>query len=420
MKKRLTTYVLTIVLSIIMIGCGGNASNPSEEKSAASITEESTQPESEEGVQEGATKDTNTNDNDSQNVESNDAELIDSEPGQTDNNDVNIQGDFIDCNAEELASRIMEKYSIKVTKYEDGANSLKAYRFYAEESVDVNYGVQENEDGKISFIVISDKSSDNIKAAVSVMICGRIDSYFDNLSKEELAEITENNYFEHDDLVIFGIINKGEKIGYAICSVDYYKNNIAAPTEEDTTSSSEESLTQQYYNLAMSITKDDCIKDSLGIYSYKGFAFTSDDSAWLDNSLNKDGRIEAGAFYRKLAKCLIGFEYGNSWESYAPYILGYTPETKEEFADKVDDLSSFIVESHAADAIIGKLETLSCVDISKDDSEKFTVFISDVTQCADEMGISEEMLGYIMGGLKDCGADIEFDGNTCTFSVKPL
>lgn len=49
------------------------------------------------------------------------------------------------------------------------------------------------------------------------------------------------------------------------------------------------------------------------------------------------------------------------------------------------------------------------------------ILITDVSQCADEMGISEEMLGYIMGAFHDCGAFVGFTkDNQCAISVKPL
>lgn len=55
---------------------------------------------------------------------------------------------------------------------------------------------------------------------------------------------------------------------------------------------------------------------------------------------------------------------------------------------------------------------MDSVDVVRDD-KNYTCTINDVTVCADELHISEEMLGYIMGALNDCGAEITFDGSSC-------
>ena len=46
-------------------------------------------------------------------------------------------------------------------------------------------------------------------------------------------------------------------------------------------------------------------------------------------------------------------------------------------------------------------------------ASNFDAEISDVSKCADELQISEEMLGYILGVLKDYGTTVTFSGDTC-------
>ena len=171
------------------------------------------------------------------------------------------------------------------------------------------------------------------------------------------------------------------------------------------------------YNMATTLTKDKCSKDSLGMYSYNGITFTINDSEWLDNPMNKSGQVTPSAFYVKLAKCLEGFSIGNSWESYSPHILGYTPESREAFGELVDDLSSFIVYDHPGQALLKKFQTVSCVEITGEDKD-YDVTITSLSECAEEMGISQEMLGYIIAALNDCGGEnIEFNGEVCSFHL---
>ncbi|MBR1863682.1 MAG: hypothetical protein IJ806_06320 [Ruminococcus sp.] len=185
-----------------------------------------------------------------------------------------------------------------------------------------------------------------------------------------------------------------------------------AESNGDTKEITNETDTEKYYNLAVELTLDDCTVDALGLYKYNDFTFLEEDC-----DLTFTRSLPAGAFYNKLAKCLVGYYMGNSWESYAHYIIGYTPESKDEFGAMIDDLKEFIIDERnmwlVFDAIYNKLQTVSVVTSDVEDN-KYTIVISDVTKCAEEMNISEEMLGYILGELHDGMADeISFDGKSC-------
>lgn len=54
----------------------------------------------------------------------------------------------------------------------------------------------------------------------------------------------------------------------------------------------------------------------------------------------------------KIAYCLEGFLIGNDRKSYAEWVIGYIPESKEEFAEHVDNAKEFIVTENQLKAIM--------------------------------------------------------------------
>lgn len=176
-------------------------------------------------------------------------------------------------------------------------------------------------------------------------------------------------------------------------------------------------VAESTFNTMMNLTKADCTVNALGQYVYNGLALTSDDCEWIDNPLNKEGTVEAGAVYRKLALCLDAFAIGNDWSSYAPIILGYTPESRDEFARYVDDLSTFIVDSQAANSIRAKFQTMNSISVTEEDNT-YTIVISDLAETAKELNVCDEMMGHILCAFHDGGATVTFEGNTCTIEYK--
>ena len=176
-------------------------------------------------------------------------------------------------------------------------------------------------------------------------------------------------------------------------------------------------VAESTFNTMMNLTKDDCTVNALGQYVYNGLALTSDDCEWIDNPLNKEGTVEASAVYRKLALCLDAFAIGNDWSSYAPIILGYAPESRDEFARYVDDLSTFIVDSQAANSIRAKFQTMNSISVTEEDNT-YTIVISDLTETAKELNVCDEMMGHILCAFHDGGATVTFEGNTCTIKYK--
>ena len=175
------------------------------------------------------------------------------------------------------------------------------------------------------------------------------------------------------------------------------------------------SKTEEYFVTACGITKAELTKNALGLYQYGDFVFTEDDSDNIDSTFNRYHTLRPGAFYRKLAKCLEAFSIGNSWQSYASYIIGFVPASREDFSPYVENAKTFITtETNPMISILRKFETISVVSGSFDyENGNHDFSISDLSVCAEEMQISEEMLGYIFADMTEYAAQVSFDGNSC-------
>lgn len=175
--------------------------------------------------------------------------------------------------------------------------------------------------------------------------------------------------------------------------------------------------TKNYYTIATTLTKYDLSKDSLGMYSYDGITLLTDDCEWVDSWLNKNGSVESGALYRKLAAYIEGFNNGfNNGSSFSKHILGFSTNSREEFAPYVSDLATYIVKEDSLKCIMSKFSTLSTVSGKIDtNANSYNFKITDLKKCAEELKISEEMLGYILADLDEYGPTVEFGKNDYSF-----
>lgn len=83
----------------------------------------------------------------------------------------------------------------------------------------------------------------------------------------------------------------------------------------------------------------------------------------------------------------------------------------------VDEIQNVVNSKHGK-SLVGMLtQLINNSGISICTGNKFEFVISDVSVCADEMGISEEMLGYILALFDEYSADVNFEDNTCHFSL---
>lgn len=149
---------------------------------------------------------------------------------------------------------------------------------------------------------------------------------------------------------------------------------------------------------------------------YKGLPIQTEDEEWLNTSWNTEKSIEAGAIYRSVAAAMEGFELGlNNGSYYSSLVSGKSGLSKEELTPYIANASTFINREDSKNKLLRKLESVSCVQGTFDyESGNFHFVINDTQKCAQEMMISEEMLGYCFGILSEYGAEISFDGTRCT------
>ena len=201
--------------------------------------------------------------------------------------------------------------------------------------------------------------------------------------------------------------------------VDYsVSTNNECPSVSNDNNNNDASITQteQFYNVATTLTKFDLTKNSLGQYVYLNLPFSDDECAWIDNPLNVGHKVHPGALYRKMAMCLEAFSIGNNWKSYASYIIGFVPENRSDFEPYAENLKRFITtEDNPMESVLKEFEAISVVSGSFDyENGSYDFEISDLTVCAEEMQVSEEMLGYILAMTTEYAAEISFDANSCT------
>ena len=181
------------------------------------------------------------------------------------------------------------------------------------------------------------------------------------------------------------------------------------------------SIAEETYNDAISATKSD-LTGSEGKWYYKGIPLLSDDCEWIDSPLNKNGTVSQGVVYRKIAKMLWGSDFEKrrflyDYRDISELLLGFVPETVDEYIPYGKNASEFITINKQLESIMKKFETMETIsgeyDFEYGDFGKFIIDIPDMTACAEEMQVSEEMFGYILAMLSEYAPTITFDNNSC-------
>lgn len=182
----------------------------------------------------------------------------------------------------------------------------------------------------------------------------------------------------------------------------------------------EKSDTEIAYEKACSLTINDLEKRTSSFsdtthYYYNGLIIQTEDEEWLTESWNTEKTLNQGALYRTIASYLEGFSLGlNNGSDYAEIMCGVKWTSKDDFESYVANASEFICAEDSFVSVIKKLEMLSCVDGNFDyENKNYHIVISDLSQCADEMMISEQMLGYIFAMMEEYASVFEFNGNSC-------
>ena len=228
------------------------------------------------------------------------------------------------------------------------------------------------------------------------------------------------------------------------CSVDVEINENSNTTDSSTESTSTESsvtdtntsqkeevtisAVEEAYNKATNLTKTDLTKGyAIGDFStweYKGISLTYEDCEFINADYNSKGKVNQGAIYRALADSLqdlIKLDAQSKSIKYkddAEILFGSVPETQEDFISIAGKISTFITTDDSLINVMEAFEGIESIEGTFDySSNKYEVVISNVIACADELGISEEMLGYVLALFNEYPADITCENNTCSFSL---
>lgn len=194
-------------------------------------------------------------------------------------------------------------------------------------------------------------------------------------------------------------------------------------TYEEQQTTEETSVTEIAYKTACALTMDDLEEETsftgTTFYYYNGFIIQPEDAEWLTTSWNTEKTLEQGALYRTIASYLEGFFSGiNNGDSYSEIVCGVKWKSKWEFEQYATNAAEFICAEDSLNNVMKKLETISCVSGDFDyNNQKYNIVISDLSKCADEMMISEKMLGYILAMIAEHTREIVFDGNSCSINL---
>lgn len=148
--------------------------------------------------------------------------------------------------------------------------------------------------------------------------------------------------------------------------------------------------------------------NSLG-YSFNGININNGELEYLED----------GAIYRSIAKQLDDFYFG---EMYYPYwdtdiseaVFGITiSKDYQEMKSYIDRVSSYITLDSTLPQIMTWIQGTSTASGTFEYETGFFSFqISDLSVAANEMGISEKMLGYILAVIEEYAPETSFEGNT--------
>lgn len=168
--------------------------------------------------------------------------------------------------------------------------------------------------------------------------------------------------------------------------------------------------TEDAYQCAISLDNQRLETNSLTKQvSYKGITIATD-------------TIDQSSMYLSIAKGLVGYHFigYEMWgKNIVKVVWNMEKPSSEELRPYVESAEQFITEEpDALTRIMKKLQSCENISGSFDfDNEIYSFNIPDLTITAQEMGISEEMLGYIFAYLDCYAPEIKFEQNSCTFNL---
>lgn len=210
--------------------------------------------------------------------------------------------------------------------------------------------------------------------------------------------------------------------------IDDLSDELEIPDNTENKSSSVDKV-YQAYTIAANLNKSDLTQRySIGdfvTWEYQGISITYEDCEFINASYNQDGKVNQGALYRASAESLSRLldlhrqDTDVKYSEESSMIFGYVSESQDDFVNQAEVVVAFITPDNSLVNILKAFESISCVDGSFDFENNSYVFtISDLSQCAAELTISDEMLGYMIAILEEYPSDIEFDENSCDIDIQ--
>lgn len=187
----------------------------------------------------------------------------------------------------------------------------------------------------------------------------------------------------------------------------------------DTNTPLNNSLTaEQAYNKMQNVPVSDLEVTPRGTYRY---------GVWVlsEESVSKIGGnvvVNQGMMYNEIGwtlslYCDLGTMASSEAESFFKVVVGKETEPNN-WPELAPILFEFIHPNPSEADILKALEPLKSVEGTFDyDSRNYEFQITDLTKAANELQISEEMLGYVIAKLSEYPAQISFSGNTMTCSL---
>lgn len=155
-------------------------------------------------------------------------------------------------------------------------------------------------------------------------------------------------------------------------------------------------------------------------YTFKGYVISKENVVKIGDNLV----INQGAMYEEIGAGIdLYCEFGLSQlldDVFFSVLLDADGEP-EDWDELSQELYGFITADGTDKEILSKLETLSTVSGSFDyEDRNYSFEIADLEKTAEELHISQEMLGYVLAKLNEYTDNLVFEGNKliCSFEVK--
>ena len=183
--------------------------------------------------------------------------------------------------------------------------------------------------------------------------------------------------------------------------------------------SNKEITAEKAYYDAINIKVSELETISGNTCEYEGLVLSSSDV----NGLSSEDKVSQGSLYRSVAiaieQNIVDEKKFNERQTLV--ILGTSNEMeKDELEDYVENISLIVSTNNPIGEVLSHMNDMSASDGTFDFIDGvFDFTISDVSVASEELGITEELMGYIFAWLKEYGAEIRFseDGN-CSISMK--